>query len=50
MCPGPVEHTYAWLLENRLAALRYGRRGFIIQFLLHRACIFLVAGQFDQDL
>jgi transposase len=41
----PVERSNAWVLENRRLALRYDRRGFIIQSLLQAACIFLVAGR-----
>ena len=33
----------AWVLENKRLALRYDRLGFIIQWLLQSACIFLVA-------
>ena len=39
----PVERSNAWILENRRLALRYDRLGFIIQSLLHAACILLVA-------
>jgi len=39
----PVERRNAWVLENKRLALRYDRLGFIVQFLLHSACIFLVA-------
>lgn len=39
----PVERSNAWGLENRRLALRYDRLGFVIQSLLHAACIFLVA-------
>ena len=41
----PVERSNAWVLENRRLALRYDRRGFVIQSLLQTACIFLVAGR-----
>jgi transposase len=37
----PVERSNAWVLENKRLALRYDRRGFIIQSLLQAACIFL---------
>ncbi len=40
----PVERSNAWLLENKRPALRYNRRGFIVQALLQAACILLVAG------
>ena len=40
-----VELSNAWVLENRRLGLRYGRLGFIVQALLHAACIFLVAGR-----
>jgi transposase len=38
-----VERTLSWPLENKRLALRYDRRGFIIQPLLQTGCIFLVA-------
>jgi transposase len=46
----PVERSNAWVLENKRLALRYDRRGFIIQSLLQAACIFLVAGRLAQQL
>ena len=46
----PVERSNAWVLENKRLALRYDRRGFIVQSLLHAACIFLVAGRLAQQL
>jgi transposase len=46
----PVERTNAWLLENKRLALRYDRRGDIIQSLLQSACIFLVAGRVAREL
>jgi transposase len=41
----PVERSLAWVLENRRLALRYDRRGVVVQSLLQGACIFLVAGR-----
>jgi transposase len=46
----PVERSNAWLLENRRLALRYDRRGFIVQSLLQAACLFLVAGRLVREL
>ena len=46
----PVERSNAWVLENKRLALRYDRRGFIIQSLLQAACIFLVAGRVARQL
>jgi transposase len=46
----PVERSNAWILENRRLALRYDRRGFIIQSLLQAACLFLVAGRLAREL
>jgi transposase len=46
----PVERSNAWVLENKRLALRYDRRGFIVQSLLQAACIFLVAGRLAQQL
>jgi transposase len=46
----PVERTNAWLLENKRLALRYDRRGDLIQSLLQSACIFLVAGRVAREL
>jgi transposase len=46
----PVERSNAWVLENKRLALRYDRRGFIVQSLLQTACIFLVAGRLAQQL
>ena len=46
----PVERSNAWVLENKRLALRYDRRGFIVQSLLQAACIFLVAGRLAQEL
>jgi transposase len=40
----PVERSNAWVPENRRLALRYDRLGFVVQSLLHAACIFLAAG------
>ncbi len=45
----PVERSNAWLLENKRLALRYDRRGFIVQALLQTACIFVVAGLLAQE-
>jgi transposase len=45
----PVERSLAWVLENRRLALRYNRRGFVIQLLLQSACIFLVAGRLARE-
>jgi transposase len=45
----PVEHSNAWVLENRRLALRYDRLGFIVQSLLRTACIFLVAGRLARE-
>ena len=46
----PVERSNAWLLENKRLALRYDRRGFIVQGLLQTACILLVAGRLAREL
>jgi transposase len=46
----PVERSNAWLLENRRLALRYDRKGFIVQSLLQAACLFLVAGRLAREL
>ena len=46
----PVEHTKAWLLENRRLGLRYDRLGFIVQALLQTACILLVAKRLAREL
>ena len=46
----PVERSNAWLLENKRLALRYDRRGFIVQGLLQAACILLVAGKLAREL
>ena len=46
----PVERSNAWLLENKRLALRYDRRGFIVQALLQTACILLVAGRLAREL
>jgi transposase len=46
----PVERSNAWLLENRRLALRYDRKGFIVQSLLQAACLFLVAGRLALEL
>ena len=45
----PVERSNAWLLENKRLALRYNRRGFIVQALLQTACIPLVARRLVQE-
>lgn len=45
----PVERCNAWVLENKRLALRYDRRGFIVQSLLETACIFLVAGRLARE-
>lgn len=45
----PVERTLSWLLENKRLALRYDRCGFIIQSLLHAACLFLVAANLARE-
>jgi len=45
----PVERSNAWLLENKRLALRYDRRGFIVQALLQTACIPLVARRLVQE-
>jgi transposase len=46
----PVERSNAWLLENRRLALRYDRKGLIVQSLLQAACLFLVAGRLAREL
>jgi transposase len=46
----PVEHSNAWLLDNKRLALRYDRLGLIIQSLLQAACIFLVAPRLANEL
>ena len=46
----PVERSHAWILENRRLALRYDRRGDIIQSLLQGTCIFLVARRLAREL
>jgi transposase len=45
----PIERSNAWVLENRRLALRYDRRGFVIQSLLQAACIFLVAARLARE-
>ena len=45
----PVERSNAWVLENKRLALRYDRRGFIVQSLLQAACLFLVAGRLARE-
>jgi len=39
-----VERSNAWLLDNKRLSPRYDRLGFIVQALLQKACILLVAG------
>ncbi len=46
----PVERSNAWILENKRLALRYDRKGFIVQSLLQAACLFLVAGRLAREL
>ena len=46
----PVERTNAWLLENKRLGLRYDRKGFIVEALLHTACLLLVVPKLARDL
>lgn len=46
----PVERSNAWILENKRLAMRYDRKGFIVQSLLQAACLFLVAGRLARQL
>jgi transposase len=46
----PVERSNAWILENKRLAIRYDRKGFIVQSLLQAACLFLVAGRLAREL
>jgi len=45
----PVERSNAWLLEIKGLALRYDRRGSVVQSLLQAACLFLVAGRLVKE-
>ena len=48
-CRWPVEHSSAWVLENRCPALRYNRPGFIVQALLQAACLLLRADRLVRE-
>ena len=45
-----VERANAWLPKNKLLGLRYDRKGFILEALLHTACLCLVVPRLARGL